>query len=69
MAYTNKDFELWKRYELVRQSGQYNMITQFKEASKEAKMTIEEYTTILKKYSFIKSAIEDKFGSIENFLN
>lgn len=67
--YSKKDFQKWKQYEEVRQSGEFNMITECVAACKKAKLTQEEYSTIVKKYSFIKSAIEKEYGSVDNFLN
>lgn len=46
---TNK--EKFERYEAVRVSGKYNMITECVAAAKEAGLTIEEYKDVIKNYS------------------
>lgn len=69
MKYTERDFKQWVAYEEVRKTGKYNMIMDFFEASKEAGLSITIYTKIQKHYSFIKKAIEEKYGSVEIYLN
>jgi hypothetical protein len=66
---TNKDLKNWKKYELVRRSGMYNMMVEYKEASKEAKLSIQNYTNILKRYSIIKDYIVKEYGDIDKFLS
>lgn len=66
---TNKDLKNWKKYELVRRSGLYNMMVEYKEASKEAKLSIQNYTNILKRYSIIKDYIVKEYGDIDKFLS
>lgn len=66
---TNKDLKNWKKYELVRRSGMYNMMVEYKEASKEAKLSIQNYTNILKRYSIIKDYIEKEYGDVDKFLS
>ena len=61
-----KDF---KKYEIVRRSGAYNMMTEWVAASKAAKLSEKKYKTIIQKYSFIKSDIERNYGSVDEFLN
>lgn len=65
---TNKDLKNWKKYELVRRSGMYNMMVEYKEASKEAKLSIQNYTNILKRYSIIKDYIVKEYGDVDKFL-
>lgn len=66
---TNKDLKNWKKYELVRRSGMYNMMVEYKEASKEAKLSIQNYTNILKRYSIIKDYIVKEYGDVDKFLS
>lgn len=66
---TNKDLKNWKKYELVRRSGLYNMMVEYKEASKEAKLSIQNYTNILKRYSIIKDYIVKEYGDVDKFLS
>lgn len=66
---TNKDLKNWKKYELVRRSGMYNMMVEYKEASKEAKLSIQNYTNILKRYSIIKDYIIKEYGDVDKFLS
>ncbi len=46
--------EQFLRYEKVRLSGKYNMITEMLYASKEARLTKEQYLEIIKNYSELK---------------
>ena len=66
---TNKDLKNWKKYELVRRSGMYNMMVEYKEASKEAKLSIQNYINILKRYSIIKDYIVKEYGDVDKFLS
>lgn len=61
----SKEFKNWFKYENVRRSGTYNMIMESSEASKVAKMTLNDYTQTLKRYSFIKLKIEEQFSKEE----
>ncbi len=69
MKYTERDFKHWKSYEVVRQSGQYNMVLECAEASKKAGLSLNVYSKVCRHYSAIKSAIEEKYGSVENFMS
>lgn len=60
-----KDF---KKYEIVRQSGKFNMLTEADKAAIEAGLTQRKYLKIVHKYSFIKEEIEKVYGSIEEFI-
>lgn len=68
MKYTERDFKQWKAYEKVRRSGRYNMVTDFDEASKASKLSINIYTKILRHYSQIEKAIIEKYGSVDEYL-
>lgn len=61
----SKEFKNWFKYENVRRNGTYNMIMEAAEASKTAKMTLNDYTQTLKRYSFIKQKIEEQFTQEE----
>lgn len=60
-----KDF---KKYEIVRRSGEYNMLTEADRAAKEAGLSQKKYLNIIHKYSFIKEEIEKVYGSVDEFL-
>lgn len=66
MAY-EKYYKDFKKYETVRRSGAFNMITEAPEAMKAAKLSDRKYRDILHKYSFIKNEIEKEYGSIDEF--
>lgn len=68
VKYTERDFKQWKAYEKTRQSGQFNMVTDFDEASKDCKLSINIYTKIIRHYEHIKEAIIDKYGSTEDYM-
>ena len=57
-----KYYEDFKKYEKVRLSGVYNMITEAAGLSRKA------YENIIKKYAIVKMDIQKKFGSVEEFL-
>lgn len=61
----SKEFKNWFKYENVRRSGTYNMIMESSEASKVAKMTLNDYTQTLKRYGFIKPKVEEQFTQEE----
>ena len=44
-------------------------MVEYKEASKEAKLSIQNYTNILKRYSIIKDYIVKEYGDIDKFLS
>lgn len=67
MAY-EKYYKDFKKYEKVRRSGLYNMMTEWQDAAKDAKLSDKKYRDIIHKYSFIKSEIEREFGSVDEFL-
>lgn len=50
----------FEKYEKVRQSGKYNMITEATQAAKEAGLTMIEYATVVFNYSEIKKQIEQE---------
>lgn len=55
MNTTNKLKALYLRYEEVRQSGNYNMLTEAPDAREEAGLTQEEYYYVMDNYSYLKS--------------
>ena len=67
MAY-EKYYKDFKKYELVRRSGMYNMITEAPAAMKAAKLSDRKYRDIIHKYSFIKHELEEEYGSIDEYL-
>lgn len=61
----SKEFKNWFKYENVRRGGTYNMIMEAGQASKDAKMTLNDYTQTLKRYSIVKDKIEKEFTQEE----
>lgn len=53
-----KEIENWMRYEKVRRSGVFNMITEWKQAAKAAKLSDKDYNSTIKRYSILKSKAE-----------
>lgn len=60
--------ECFYRYEKVRRSGKYNMITECVQAAKAAKLDIVDYRYVINHYSKIKEIIEQRYGSVDKFL-
>lgn len=56
------------RYEQVRRGGKYNMIMEAKLAMAEAGLKAKDYADVISHYSEYKSAIEDNFDSVDNFM-
>ena len=56
------------RYEQVRRGGKYNMITDARLAMAEAGLKAKEYADVISHYSEHKSAIEENFDSVDNFM-
>ena len=57
MTKLTKEQENWIKYEKVRRGGKYNMITEGRMAAKEAGLTLNEYSDIIRRYSFIKATM------------
>lgn len=55
-------YKLFYKYEKVRLSGEFNMITQAADAAKAAKMRDSDYLKIVHKYSFIMREIVELVG-------
>ncbi len=55
-------------YELVRRGGKYNMIMDARLAMIEAELSAKDYADVIRNYSKYKSAIEENFDSIDNFM-
>lgn len=53
-----KEIENWMKYEKVRRSGAFNMITEWKQAAKAAKLSDKDYNSTIKRYSILKSKAE-----------
>ena len=56
------------RYEQVRRGGKYNMIMEARFAMIEAGLSAKDYANTIRHYSEYKSAIEENFGSVDNFM-
>lgn len=56
------------RYELVRRGGEYNMIMDARFAIIEAGLSAKDYADVIRNYSKYKSAIEESFDSVDNFM-
>ena len=52
------NIEMFERYERVRKSGKYNMITEAVPAMQEAGLTQDEYLTVMNHYSDFKAEYE-----------
>lgn len=64
--------ENWKpsfyKYEKVRRSGRYNMITEADKAIKACGITSREYRDIILGYNTYKRYIEAEYGSVDKFM-
>lgn len=56
------------RYELVRRGGKYNMIMDARLAMIEVGLSAKDYADVIRNYSKYKSAIEESFDSVDNFM-
>lgn len=56
------------RYELVRRSGKYNMLMDARLAIAKTGLKAKDYADVIRHYSEYKSAIEENFGSVDNFM-
>lgn len=54
------EYEMYKRYEKVRLSGKFNMITESAPAMKAADLTQDEYLTVIHDYSEYRDKYEAK---------
>lgn len=66
--YIDPKWILWGKYERVRLSGKFNMITEAHLAAKAAGLTKEEYLAVVKDYGPIKADVEYRYGSVDKFL-
>ena len=53
-----KEIENWLKYEKVRRSGKFNMIMEWKQAAKDAKLSDKDYNYTIKRYSVLKTKVE-----------
>ena len=53
-----KEIENWLKYEKVRRSGMFNMITQWNLAAECANLNKSEYNEVIKRYSILKTKAE-----------
>ena len=69
MTLINED---WKpnfyKYEKVRRSGRYNMITEADKAIKVCGISSREYRDIILSYDTYKGYIEAEYGTVDNFM-
>lgn len=69
MTLINED---WKpnfyKYEKVRRSGRYNMITEADKAIRACGISSREYRDILLNYNHYKRYVEAKYGSVDKFM-
>ena len=61
-------YQNFYRYELVRRSGKYNMVMDARFAMIEAGLNAKDYANTIRRYSEYKSAVEENYGSVENFM-
>ena len=54
----SKEIENWLKYEKVRRSGKFNMIMEWKQAAKDAKLSDKDYNSTIKRYLILKSKAE-----------
>ena len=56
------------RYEQVRRGGKYDMVMEARFAMIEAGLSAKDYANTIRHYSEYKSAIEENYGSVDNFM-
>lgn len=59
---------IFYRYELVRRSGKYNMITEAKLAAKSAGLDMITYRKIILEYEHLRRIAEIRYGSMDRFM-
>lgn len=65
----NKNWRLnFYKYEKVRRSGRYNMITEADKAIKACDISSREYRDIILSYSTYKRYVEAEYGTVDNFM-
>ncbi len=65
----NKNWRLnFYKYEKVRRSGRYNMITEANKAIKACGISSQEYRDVILSYSTYKRYIEAEYGTVDNFM-
>ena len=68
MVYTQAQEQIWKQYEKVRQSGEFNMITECDKAANKAGLDWKHYRFVLGNYSNLRDQIIKNYGSVEAFM-
>lgn len=59
---------IFYRYELVRRSGKYNMITEAKLAAKSAGLDTITHRKIILEYEHLRRIAEIRYGSMDRFM-
>ncbi len=68
MKLQRQELRNFYKYEQVRQSGKFNMITESELAAQTAELEIDEYRNVVRRYFQYKQFIIKKYGSIDNFM-
>lgn len=68
MKLQRQELRNFYRYEQVRRSGKFNMITDLELAAQTADLEIDEYRNVIRRYSQYKQIIIREYGSIDDFM-
>lgn len=68
MKLQRQELRNFYKYEQVRRSGKFNMITDFELAAQTADLEIDEYRNVIRRYSQYKQIIIREYGSIDDFM-
>ena len=68
MKLQRQELRNFYRYEQIRRSGKFNMITDLELAAQTADLEIDEYRNVIRRYSQYKQIIIREYGSIDDFM-
>lgn len=68
MKLQRQELRNFYKYEQVRRSGKFNMITDLELAAQTADLEIDEYRNVIRRYSQYKQIIIREYGSIDDFM-
>ena len=68
MKLQRQELRNFYKYEQVRRSGKFNMITDLELAAQTADLEIDEYRNVIRRYSQYKQIVIREYGSIDDFM-
>lgn len=68
MKLQRQELRNFYKYEQVRRSGKFNMITDLELAAQTADLEIDEYRNVIRRYSQYKQIVIREYSSIDDFM-